>query len=259
MYEVACEPQMNCDTDQQSFKAYLSRWMAASTKLAPFVSDLVSTYLSTSAQAAAKSCSGGTDGVTCGTKWTTGSWDNTWGVGQQMNALEVIQGLLIDSVPGPVSDATGGTSKGNPSAGTGGDTSPGAPQGQITTGDRAGAGILTALVLIMLLGGAWYVALVPSLVVKVATAKVHSMPFQTEADITQVDGRVISTTQVLRLWGFQLALCIIPRVGASAHGVVHSRSEGQVPALMRLGKVQKTLATAHIWEDGGQRRFMLGR
>lgn len=143
MYEVACEPQGNCDTDQQSFKAYLSRWMAASTKVAPFVSDLVKTYLTTSAAAAAKSCSGGSDGVTCGTKWTTGGWDGTYGVGQQMNALEVIQGLLISSAPGPVGHNSGGTSKGNPSAGTGGDTSVIAPVGQITTADRAGAGYVS--------------------------------------------------------------------------------------------------------------------
>ncbi|KAK4569603.1 hypothetical protein LTR86_003366 [Recurvomyces mirabilis] len=156
MYEVACEPSGNCDTDQQSFKAYLSRWMAASTKVAPFVSDLVSTLLTDSAAAAAKSCTGGNDGVTCGTKWTTGTWDNTWGVGQQMNALEVVQGLLINQVAGPVSNLTGGTSQGNPSAGTGGDTRPGAPTQQITTGDRAGAGILTAIILVALLGGAWW-------------------------------------------------------------------------------------------------------
>ncbi|KAK0800552.1 hypothetical protein LTR02_002741 [Friedmanniomyces endolithicus] len=155
MYEVACEPSNNCDTDQQSFKAYLSRWMAASSKVAPFVADLVALQLQTSAKAAAASCSGGNDGVTCGTKWTVGAWDNTWGVGQQMNALEVIQGLLIDSVPGPVSNTTGGISVGNPAAGTGGDTNPGAPTGRISTGDRAGAGILTAGILVALLGGAW--------------------------------------------------------------------------------------------------------
>ncbi|KAK1046227.1 hypothetical protein LTR33_015095 [Friedmanniomyces endolithicus] len=155
MFEVACEPSNNCDTDQQSFKAYLSRWMAASSKVAPFVADLVALQLQTSAKAAAASCSGGNDGVTCGTKWTVGAWDNTWGVGQQMNALEVIQGLLIDSVPGPVSNTTGGISVGNPAAGTGGDTNPGAPTGRISTGDRAGAGILTAGILVALLGGAW--------------------------------------------------------------------------------------------------------
>jgi len=70
MFEVACEPN-KCDTDQLSFKAWLSRWMYASPKLAPFIGDLVNTYLSVSATAAAKaaeSCSEGNDGVTCGTK-----------------------------------------------------------------------------------------------------------------------------------------------------------------------------------------------
>ncbi|KAI6812247.1 mannan endo-1,6-alpha-mannosidase [Hortaea werneckii] len=156
MYEVACEPQMNCNTDQQSFKAYLSRWMAASTKFAPFVYDLVTPNLQASAQAAAQSCSGGDDGVTCGTRWTTGGWDNTWGVGQQMNALEVVQGMLIQKATGPVSNETGGISRGDPSAGTGGDSAPGTPSSQITTGDKAGAGILTAVILIGLLGGAWW-------------------------------------------------------------------------------------------------------
>ncbi|KXS93620.1 hypothetical protein AC578_5913 [Pseudocercospora eumusae] len=156
MYEVACEPSNNCNIDQQSFKAYLSRWMAASIKVAPWMHDTVLPLLASSAQAAAKSCSGGDDGKTCGTKWTTGNWDGGYGVGQQMNALEVIQSNLIDSVQGPLGNKTGATSIGNPNAGTGGDNNPVAPPGRITTADRAGAGILTALVLIGLLGGAWW-------------------------------------------------------------------------------------------------------
>ncbi|KAF2769451.1 mannan endo-1,6-alpha-mannosidase [Teratosphaeria nubilosa] len=159
MFEVACELQGTCNTDQQSFKAYLSRWMAASQKLAPFVKDLVQPNLQTSAEAAAKSCSGGTDGVTCGQTWTTGSWDGKYGIGQQMNALEAVQGLLIDQVLGPLTMTTGGTSRGDVSAGTGGDSSPSGHLKTITTADRAGAGILTALVLIGLLGGAWWMVI----------------------------------------------------------------------------------------------------
>lgn len=159
MYEVACEPSGNCNIDQQSFKAYLSRWMAATTKVAPWTHDTIMPFISASAQAAAKSCSGGDDGSTCGTKWTTGNWDGAYGVGQQMNALEVIQSNLIDNVMGPVGNKTGGISKGDPAAGTGGDSNPAAPQAAITTSDRAGAGILTALVLIGLLGGAWWMVI----------------------------------------------------------------------------------------------------
>ena len=154
MYEVACEPGGNCNTDQLSFKAYLARWMAASTKVAPFTHDTIMPLLASSAQAAATSCSGGDDGSTCGTKWTEGQWDGATGVGQQMSAMEVFQSNLIDSVPGPVSQGNGGLSKGDPGAGTGGDDL--APEEPISTADRAGAGILTALVLVMLLGGTWW-------------------------------------------------------------------------------------------------------
>ena len=81
-----------------------------------------------------------------------------------MNALEIFQTNLEDQVAGPLSNNTGGTSKGNPSAGTGPDSSGGGGGGgragasnPITGGDRAGAGILTALVVVFVLGGAWYV------------------------------------------------------------------------------------------------------
>jgi mannan endo-1,6-alpha-mannosidase len=99
MFEVACEPNNNCNIDQLSFKAYLSRWMAASTKVAPWLYDEIKPYLMASAAAAALSCSGGDDGTTCGTKWwNNGVWDGAYGVGQQMSALEVIQSNLIDRV-----------------------------------------------------------------------------------------------------------------------------------------------------------------
>ena len=165
MYEVACEPQANCNTDQLSFKAYLARWMAASVKVAPFLTDMIMPYLQTSAAAAAAQCDGGSDGVTCGTKWTQTVWDGTYGVGQQMSALEVIQSLLIADVRGPLTNNTGGSSKGN--AGAGGNSLGGVAAllgntiatKKITTADRAGAGIVTVIVLGTFLGGAWYVLL----------------------------------------------------------------------------------------------------
>lgn len=100
MYEWACEPVHTCNYDQFSFKGYLSRFMWATTLVAPFTKAPITNLLQTSAKAAAQSCTGGRDGVTCGTKWYVGGWDNTYGVGQQMTALETIQGLLIaDSKP----------------------------------------------------------------------------------------------------------------------------------------------------------------
>ena len=130
--------------------------MAATTKVAPWTYEIVQPYLAASAVAAAKSCSGGTTGNSCGTKWTTGEWDNTAGVGQQMNALEVIQSNLIEFARGPVSGDTGGTSEGDPSAGSGGDVTPGKRLTVITSADQVGAGILTAALVVLTLGGSWY-------------------------------------------------------------------------------------------------------
>lgn len=158
MYEVACEPNGKCDVDQRSFKAYLARWMAATTKMAPFTYDTVMTKLQASAAAAAQQCSGTPTGNTCGLEWTKGAqWDGSYGVGEQMSALEVIQSNLIAKVSGPVTNHSGGTSQGNPSAGTGGDSNPAMiTPSHVTTGDRVGAGFLTSLVLVGVLGGAWW-------------------------------------------------------------------------------------------------------
>lgn len=143
-----------------SFKAPYSRFLAASMKFAPFLYDQIQPYLATSAQAAAAQCNGGSDGITCGTVWTNnGVWDGTSGVGQQMSALEVIQANLISNATAPVTHNTGGISQGNASLGTGDGSASGNPVvfAPITTGDRAGAGILTAVVIVGLLGGSWWI------------------------------------------------------------------------------------------------------
>lgn len=57
MTEVTCERTMNCNIDQQTFKAYLSRWMAASVKVAPWTHDTIMPLLASSAQAAARTVS----------------------------------------------------------------------------------------------------------------------------------------------------------------------------------------------------------
>ena len=192
MFEAACEnnkpPRPPCDTDQlryiyipltitittfpnlqtptktpASFKAYFARFLASSTKWMPQLYPLVSPYLARSASAAAQQCSGTAPGIAntaCGFKWTLGStWDGTSGVGQQMDALEVIQAMLIEPAQHPVTADTGGISHGNPSAGTGGDLTTNAPIAlrPITTGDKAGAGVLTAIVILGFLGMTWWI------------------------------------------------------------------------------------------------------
>jgi mannan endo-1,6-alpha-mannosidase len=158
MNEVACEANGKCDVDQRSFKAHLSRWLAATAKVAPFTRSIVYSLLSSSATAAAKTCTAGNDGNQCGLRWTLEANDGSLGVGEQMSALEVFQGLLVDNVAGPVTNKTGGTSVGNSAAGTGAGTGESATQFDIiSSGDRAGAGILTTVVLLTLFAGAGWI------------------------------------------------------------------------------------------------------
>jgi len=156
MYEVACETNGKCDIDQKSFKAHLARWMAATAKVAPFSYSAIYSYLSSSAQAAAKTCTAGTDGNQCGLRWTLEANDGSLGVGEQMSALEVFQSLLVENTVGPVTNTSGGTSKGDYSAGTGTSTDQ-TQVGTVTTGEKAAAGLLTVGVLIGIFFGAWFV------------------------------------------------------------------------------------------------------
>jgi mannan endo-1,6-alpha-mannosidase len=111
-------------------------------------------YLRPSAAAAAAQCDGGTDGVTCGQHWTAGStWDGLYGVGEQMSALSVVQSMLIDQAPTLVTNTTGGTSAGNSAAGSGSDGGSIEMVTPATSADRAGAGILTAVMVCGVLGG----------------------------------------------------------------------------------------------------------
>ena len=65
MYERACESVGTCQTDQKSFKAYFSRWMAATTQMAPFTYDLIMPKIRASALAAAQTCTGGPNHTSC--------------------------------------------------------------------------------------------------------------------------------------------------------------------------------------------------
>lgn len=149
MIEIACEKNGLCDHDQRSFKAYLARFMGWTMLVAPFTRPSLMPRLRTSAVAAAKSCGAGAGGNTCGMRWwQNGANDGQVGVGEQMSALEVVQNLLIDSNPGPVSEKTGGVSKNDPSAGTAPTTLNTVTFNPIGTADKAGAAILTILVIV---------------------------------------------------------------------------------------------------------------
>ncbi|EXM14936.1 hypothetical protein FoTM2_009494 [Fusarium oxysporum f. sp. vasinfectum] len=165
IYEQFCEMHKQCTHDQKSFKGYLARWMVATSQVAPHTSQNLTTIIKSSAKAAAKTCTGsgaanpqgymGPPGTACGFSWLTGKFDGIIGAAPQMNALSILMYTLVDDATGPVTSKTGGTSKGNPG---GGSIGPGEEKGElnlkpITTADKAGAGILTFLILFGVIGG----------------------------------------------------------------------------------------------------------
>lgn len=156
MIEVACEAQGNCNNDQRSFKAYMARWMAATMIIAPDTVEKINPLIRASAKAAALQCNGPDNA--CGLYWTKGAdWGTSkTGVGEQMAALEVIQSNLWykKQASGPANSKTG-TSKGDPNAGNDEGNQTKQPS-EINSGDRAGAGILTTLILLGIAGGVWW-------------------------------------------------------------------------------------------------------
>lgn len=156
----ACEPNMKCNYDELTFKAYLSRWMAMTTQLAPFTAPSIKPVLKSSAVAAMKQCSGNFFPNNCGIRWSqNATWDGSNGPGQQMAALEVLLSTIIEVVKPPLTNSTGGTSVSDPTAGKNKSNSgidPGSYITPATRSDKVGAWILTViLVLITIVASAF--------------------------------------------------------------------------------------------------------
>jgi len=164
VFEQFCEPHDMCDDDQRSFKGYYLRWLGAVGALIPDLFDKINPLLKSSAEAAARACTGsptapipqhpmfeGHPGTACGFSWTGDAhYDGTFGVPESMNAVAALLAVL-ESEPPKTAD-TGGTSKGDPGAG-GSDEEKTRIFEAITTGDKVGAGFLTTLVLAGIIGG----------------------------------------------------------------------------------------------------------
>jgi len=150
MCEMACEPYMTCNVDQRSFKAYLSRFMALTVKMAPFTADYIIPKLRSSAVAAARHCSFGEDQNTCGMRWTENAWEKWWGVGEQMSALETIQSCMVMGAKEYATEYHGGTSKGSPAAGATQPVKESTKNSKMR--DKVGAWILTVAVSLSIVG-----------------------------------------------------------------------------------------------------------
>lgn len=153
MSEVSCEPVNTCDRNMICFKGFLSSWLTFTSLLAPYTYSEILPKIQASAQAAAKSCTGGSDGEHCPISWANGTFDGSTGLEEQMSALSVFSSNMVafpsDKDKSPLTSTTGGNSTSNPNAGLG-DSSSNQQNGlnmPITTADRAGAGIVTAIFL----------------------------------------------------------------------------------------------------------------
>jgi len=153
MFESQCQSTQKCNNDQRSFKAFLSRFLGLTAQLVPETRDIIDWYLDSSAKAAAESCSGGSDGVTCGLDWQRSDWDGYYGLGEQMCALEVIQNLRYQDKPPPYTENSGASSPGNPAAGN--HLLESEPQPLNTTaGSQAAAAMITVFISLTIILGA---------------------------------------------------------------------------------------------------------
>lgn len=154
MTETTCALSSSCNNDQRSFRSLFARTLGLTASLMPqFRDKIYDDWLLPSAKAAAASCSGGSDYITCGENWSVDGWDKMYGLGEQMSAAETIMSLItVDNAP--LTPATGALDSGSDvEAGNLTSTSTNANSLNITTKDKAGAAVLTAVVLGSLLGG----------------------------------------------------------------------------------------------------------
>lgn len=144
LVEITCEAIQKCDRNQITFKAYFSTWLAWLTLIVPGTHDMIMPKLQTSAVAATKTCV--KDGSLCGIQWYKQTSDGSDGLEQQLAVLGVLTANMVPlKNEAPLSLDNGGTSKSNPSAGTNSSSTNTLITKPITTGDRAGAGILTVI------------------------------------------------------------------------------------------------------------------
>lgn len=161
-YEVSCEPRPGtCNADMIMFKGFIHRWLPTVAQLAPFTAERIVPVLRESTQAAIEQCTGPPSGRVCGFFWSSGEYrpmpkgtvGDTTGAGEALNVLSAVTGLIIGEGKELLTDGTGGTSRSDPNAGHG---SSNLVLKDLSTGDRAGAGIITAIVCISALAAfAW--------------------------------------------------------------------------------------------------------
>lgn len=95
MYEPSCMDDDDCNDDQRAFRSLFARNLKLTSLLMSKVADEINTKLKLTSKAVAQLCSGGTDGVTCGQDWRKSGWDEVYGLGEQMCAMEVVLSNVV--------------------------------------------------------------------------------------------------------------------------------------------------------------------
>lgn len=158
--EYECETTEICNRNEILFKGLTAGWIAFVALIVPDTYNSIIPQLQTSAEAAAASCSGDSNN-TCGIKWYTKTWDGNIGLEEEMSGLNIFWANLISSsnasaAYAPVTSRTGGNSSSDPTAGTTDSSTSTTKTTPITTADKAGAGILTALFAAGIIGGVYW-------------------------------------------------------------------------------------------------------
>lgn len=119
IWEPKCEPSGHCDPDQTTFKGFLAQYLGLVAHLVPYTASEIYPLLKSSALAAGDHCIVGTSGEMCSMLWTTEPDNTAPTMGPQMSALNVfLANMMAFSNAQVVSQKSGGTSEGNPGAGT---------------------------------------------------------------------------------------------------------------------------------------------
>ncbi|PWY62435.1 glycosyl hydrolase family 76 protein [Aspergillus eucalypticola CBS 122712] len=142
--EILCEPLEVCNDNEIIFKGLVSAWLAYTALLVPSTYNRILPKLQGSAKGAAATCTGYGNN-TCGVRWWNSTWDGWSGLEEQMSVTSVFSANMIafNSSSAPLTSSTGGNSTSDPSAGTDDSSDDETILSTITTGDRAGAGIVT--------------------------------------------------------------------------------------------------------------------
>lgn len=123
--------------------------------MAPYTAEQIVPRLATSAIAAGASCQGTGPGMTCSMQWALGHYDGRpKGLGEHLSLLNVLNANMVKFAGPPVTYNTGGTSQGDPNAGTIGNPIIGAVP-PAATRDKVLAGILTTTSFVLVGFGGW--------------------------------------------------------------------------------------------------------